>query len=64
MPRIVAEIDDFSALLDNNQAEVKYTIPIRANYSVSFKVPADLTKSEANRLSDIFSKSWLIDDSN
>lgn len=63
-PRIVAEIDDFSALLGNNQTEVKYTIPIRANYSVSFKVPADFTKSEANRLSDIFSKSWLIDDSN
>ena len=59
-PRIIAEIDDVSSLLCNYELnEVEYTIPLRPNYSVSFKLPADFTKAEAYRLAEIFKNSWV-----
>lgn len=42
-------------LIDQNEnTNIEVTYPLRSNFSVSFEIPSDLTKSEAKRLSMYF----------
>ena len=59
-PRIVAEIENISSLLPGNKVkEVEYRIAVRADYTCSFKLPANFTKQEAYRLAEIFKNCWI-----